>query len=339
MTENIIKIGFIGAGGIVRNRHIPGFNKIDNIELYGVCNRSLESSQKCADEFKIQKVYNTPDELIADKEINLVVIGTWPYKHCEYTIKSLEANKHVFVQARMCMNLIEAETMLTKSKVHPDLITMICPSPFGFSSDLLIRKLMEEDFVGQVISVNYEGYSKYLPDSQINWRQKQEFSGLNIMGMGIYYETISRWVGHPKSLFAVKSTTVKERQNSQGNLEKVDIEDGVIIAGLLENKGLFNYQLSSTNHAREEELRISGTEGTIVFNFDQNKLYTGKKGEELKVTETPLDLQKTWKVEEELIDAIRTGKQYESSFEEGLKYMAFTQAVHDSFQNQKSITL
>ncbi|PCJ51739.1 MAG: hypothetical protein COA79_25480 [Planctomycetota bacterium] len=334
-----IKIGFIGAGGIVKNRHIPGFQKIEDVEFFGICNRSTESSQLIADEFNIQKVFNTPDDLINDPNIDLVVIGTWPYKHCEYTIKSLDAKKHVFVQARMCMDLNEAQSMVAKAQEHSELTTMICPSPFAFSADMLLRKLMNESFVGDLISVNYISHAKYSPDAKINWRHKHEFSGLNIMGMGIYYETISRWIGHPETVFAVKNTSVKERDNDQDQAEQVDVEDGVIITGLLKKGGFYNYQFSSSHHANDDQIRICGTEGTIVFNFNNDSLEAGKKGEDLKQLQTPTDLQKTWQVEEELIDSIKTGKQYESSFEEGLKYMTFTQAVHDSFKEQKCIKI
>ena len=46
-----VRIGFIGAGGICRQRHLPGLNTLDNIELIAVCNRSQASGQKIADEF------------------------------------------------------------------------------------------------------------------------------------------------------------------------------------------------------------------------------------------------------------------------------------------------
>ena len=43
MPEHSIKVGLIGAGGNVRNRHIPGFNKVDDLEILAVANRSVES--------------------------------------------------------------------------------------------------------------------------------------------------------------------------------------------------------------------------------------------------------------------------------------------------------
>jgi predicted dehydrogenase len=44
-----IRVGLIGAGGNVRNRHIPGFRKVKGVAIVGVVNRRLESSQRVAD--------------------------------------------------------------------------------------------------------------------------------------------------------------------------------------------------------------------------------------------------------------------------------------------------
>ena len=55
MAEEDIRVGLIGAGGNVRNRHIPGFNKVAGLEIIAVANRSLQSSQSVADQFNIPR--------------------------------------------------------------------------------------------------------------------------------------------------------------------------------------------------------------------------------------------------------------------------------------------
>ena len=53
MAGENLRIGFVGAGGIVRDRHVPGLRTVSGIEFHGVVNRSQESSQKAAEEFGI----------------------------------------------------------------------------------------------------------------------------------------------------------------------------------------------------------------------------------------------------------------------------------------------
>ena len=79
MAEHSIKVGLIGAGGNVKNRHIPGFNKVEDLEILAVANRSVESGLSVADQFNIPRVYSGWQELLDDQDINAVCIGTWPY--------------------------------------------------------------------------------------------------------------------------------------------------------------------------------------------------------------------------------------------------------------------
>ena len=95
MAQSGIRVGLIGAGGNVRNRHIPGFQKVDGLEIVGVANRSLESGRAIADQFNIPRVYGDWQELLEDDDINAVCIGTWTYMHNTMTLSALDKRKHV----------------------------------------------------------------------------------------------------------------------------------------------------------------------------------------------------------------------------------------------------
>ena len=47
MADEEIRVGLIGAGGNVRNRHIPGFRKVKGVEIVGVVNRSPRVESTC----------------------------------------------------------------------------------------------------------------------------------------------------------------------------------------------------------------------------------------------------------------------------------------------------
>ncbi len=132
-----LRIGFIGAGDIVRRRHLPGLKKHPEVEIVAVSNSTYESSEKFCQE---HAPHATPMQNWADllslPEIDIVWIGTPPYMHSAITVSALEAGKHVFCQARMSMDLAEAEEMLAAARRFPDLVTMLCPPPFGLRGDL-----------------------------------------------------------------------------------------------------------------------------------------------------------------------------------------------------------
>ncbi|MEX1022852.1 MAG: Gfo/Idh/MocA family oxidoreductase, partial [Dehalococcoidia bacterium] len=129
-----IRVGVVGAGGNTRSRHIPGLQAIEGVEVVTVCNRSEESGRRVADQFGIPNVVTDPRDVFDDPDVDAVCIGTWPYRHRDYTVAALEAGKHVLVEARMAMNAEEAREMLAVSRQHPDLVAQIVPSPLDFKS-------------------------------------------------------------------------------------------------------------------------------------------------------------------------------------------------------------
>src|ERR687885_694273 len=140
MAGSTIRIGVVGAGANTRERHIPGLQAIEGVEVAAVVNRSRASSERVAKEFNIPKVYDNWLDLVQSDEIDAVCIGTWPYLHCPVTLAALAAGKHVLTEARMAMNLTEAQQTLAASRAHPNLVTQIVPSPFTFAVDKAIQQ-------------------------------------------------------------------------------------------------------------------------------------------------------------------------------------------------------
>src|SRR5688572_24993856 len=114
-----LNIGIIGAGGIVRSRHLPGLARVPGARVAVVCNRSRESGEAIAREWDIPEVLTDWRALVARDDLQAILIGTWPYTHAEMSIAALEAGKHVFCQARMARDAGEARRMLAAAEAHP----------------------------------------------------------------------------------------------------------------------------------------------------------------------------------------------------------------------------
>src|SRR5437773_10070383 len=152
MTQRI-RIGLIGAGANTRLRHIPGLRAVEGVELAAVCNRRPESTRAAMQEFGIARSHAHWEELVADPDLDAVVIGTWPYLHCPITLAALQAGKHVLTEARMAMNASEAHRMLAAARRHPKLVTQVVPSPYGLKGHEVVRELLAEGFVGELREV------------------------------------------------------------------------------------------------------------------------------------------------------------------------------------------
>src|SRR5437868_15476577 len=145
-----LRIGWIGAGANTRSRHIPGLKAIENVEIVAVCNRRPGSTAAAAREFGIARTYEHWQDLVADPDIDAIVIGTWPYLHCPITLAALEAGKHVLTEARLALNTREARLMLAAARGHPKLVTQVVPSPYGFKAHAIVCELLEAGFLGEL---------------------------------------------------------------------------------------------------------------------------------------------------------------------------------------------
>ncbi|MFT5365712.1 MAG: putative dehydrogenase [Candidatus Latescibacterota bacterium] len=337
-----VRIGIIGAGGIFRSRHFPGLAKVDDAEVVAICNRSEESGRKIADEFGLKPDLMTDaDALIARDDIDAVMIGTWPYKHCEFVLKALDAGKHTFVQARMAMNLSEAKRMYSKA-METGLVTQICPSPMGMKGDLFMRRLISEGYLGDIYNVYTRSFSggNSDPTSPLHWRQVARYSGLNILNMGILVEVVHRWFGHMQTISAQAETFIKNRSAEDGNTT-VERPDTVNIMGQMQNGATAAFLFSAVaRFGIDSQVEAYGSEGTLIYKLGSDTILGAKAGGEgLKEISIPENEAREWTVEKDFVDAINGGSQGDTSFYDGLKYMEFTEAVARSVERGAVVNL
>lgn len=348
-----LRIGFIGAGGIVRQRHVPGLVQLKGVELKGVVNSTPESTARAAEEFGIEKEFTSPQELIDSKDIDVVWIGTQPYLHSKLTIAALEAGKHVFCQARMAMDFADAKRMYEAWK-KSGLTATICAPPHYMRGDRVVRRMIKEGFIGQPYNVNVRSYSEsyHNPKAPVHWRQIGSISGVNTQDVGMMIEVVHRWLGYTKKVTAEALTLIPQRPPAEVNQgaghTTVDRPDTVTVAAEMENGALFTGMWSALARfgAEGNAIEIYGSDGTIRYQAGTDapgsgKLLAGKASDEkLQEVQIPEAEARTWTVEKDFIDAVREGKaDPEPSFWDGLKYMEFTEAVFKSAKEGRSVTL
>src|SRR3954465_9225003 len=133
---------------------------MNDVEIVAVSNSSYESAEQfCAEHAPHATPMRNWADLVALPGVDVVWIGTPPYLHSAVTVSALESGKHVFCQARMSMDLAEAEEMLAASQRYPELVTMLCPPPFGLRGDLLVKKLLAEEYLGKLHHIRFQCFT------------------------------------------------------------------------------------------------------------------------------------------------------------------------------------
>jgi predicted dehydrogenase len=107
-----IKVGIIGAGGIVRGAHLkPGWLAEPNAEVIAVCDLNEKAARSLAVDFNIPKVYTDFNELLKLDELDAVDICTPNRVHTPAVIAALNAGKHVLCEKPLAVTIDEIMAM------------------------------------------------------------------------------------------------------------------------------------------------------------------------------------------------------------------------------------
>ncbi|MBI3910043.1 MAG: Gfo/Idh/MocA family oxidoreductase [Armatimonadetes bacterium] len=339
-----LNIGIIGAGGIVRRRHLPELKLIPAVRVVAVCNRTRATAEAVAQEWGIPRVTTDWHDVLAMDDVDAVFIGTWPNMHAEVSIAALNAGKHVFCQARMARNLAEARAMLRAAREHPDRATMLCPAPHGMRGDRVIRRLLSEGFLGEPREVHATGFSaaNLDPKTPLHWRQNFDIQGYNTLTLGMWIEVIHRWLGTHRLVTAILKTHTPLRADPEtGVCVPVRIAESVAIAAEMENGALAGYHFSGVApNAPHNRIEIYGTGGTLIYDLDTDEIFGARSDEQgRRPIPIPPGEAREWTVEADFVRAVREGGATEPSFADGVRYMEFTEAVYLSAQRRETIAL
>jgi predicted dehydrogenase len=333
MSDRPVRVGFVGAGRNTRERHIPGFQKQPGVEFVAVANRSRESGERVAKQFGIARVEDDWRAVVSAPDVDAVCIGTWPYTHCEMTLAALAAGKHVLCEARMAMNAAEGRRMLEASRRAPQLVAQLVPSPPTLEVDSTLKSLLADGYVGELFAVELSATrqpSFVDREAPLHWRQDVTRSGHNILNMGIWYEAMMRWLPPARRVSAMARVAVPRRRDESGAQREVKVPDHVDILATLDGDAVAHLRFSAvTALGPANELWIFGSDGTLRVEADAKRLSGARRGDkELREIPIPAERRGGWRVEEEFVNAVRgREKVSHTTFEDGVRYMEFTDAV------------
>lgn len=347
-----IRIGVIGAGGIFRTRHLPGLRAIDGVELAAVCNRSEASSEQARSEWGFERIAADWESLVAADDVDAVMIGTWPYTHRAMSVAALEAGKHVFCQARMAMDLPEAEAMHAAAERHPDRVGLICPPPHRMPYEPYLRGVLERGELGEPLEASLvctNGSNL----GELNWRERVEYSGQQALQLGIWAETLIAWLGEYETLSATAATPIAAKPDPErsGADYAIAIPQVVRVQGRLKSGVVIGEHHSGVNPAEpRNELTLVGRAKTLRVRIVEGlmELQASEGGGRFEAVDVPEDQTNPWRVEEEFIAAVRAAERGDDwralhrdspDFATGLKYMRKVNAVHRSVDEGRAVSV
>jgi D-xylose 1-dehydrogenase (NADP+, D-xylono-1,5-lactone-forming) len=179
---------------------IPGAHASPKVELLAVASRDEERARAYAQEWEIECAYGSYDELLADPDIDAVYISLPNTMHCPWSIRALEAGKHVLCEKPLSRDVGEVEAAFDASERTGYLLS----EAFMYRHNPQMRKLTEllaDGAIGELRLVR-SVFSYALYDEQ-NIRLSTDLDGGALMDVGCYCVSGSRLLaGEPETAYA-----------------------------------------------------------------------------------------------------------------------------------------
>jgi scyllo-inositol 2-dehydrogenase (NADP+) len=194
-----IRVGIAGYGKAAKYFHIPFLRVMQEFEIVSILQRR---SDEAKNDFPGIVIARSIDELVNNKDVDLVVITSSNDTHFEFAVKAMRAGKHVVVD-KPFTNTLEEATELIRIAKETGMVLSVYQNRRYASDFITMRKLLSEKLLGDVHEFNAT-YDRFRPDPiEGAWREEPK------PGSGVLYDLGPHLLdqaltlfGHPKFITA-----------------------------------------------------------------------------------------------------------------------------------------
>jgi len=151
------RIGFIGAGDVVRKSYLPVLAYRDDCKVIAICSHAGQSATELADRFQIQTVCQDYAELLNHDDVETVFICTPTYLHRELAEAAMQRGKNILVEKPPCANYQDSHALLAQAGQYPKTFYVAFNNWFREENEWLRTKVMAGELGGAEI-IDFEWY-------------------------------------------------------------------------------------------------------------------------------------------------------------------------------------
>ena len=149
-----LKVGVLGCGIICQAAHLIGSSKARNIHLQAICDVAEDLLHKMAAIYEPDSIYTEYGRMLADPEVEAVIIGVGDQFHVPCAMQAVEAGKHVFLEKPMGVSIEECEQL--KMMAEEKGIMLQIGHMKRYDEGLQYAKKFKEEKMGEVTT--YKGW-------------------------------------------------------------------------------------------------------------------------------------------------------------------------------------
>lgn len=265
-------IGLIGCGRMTQ-KHIETIGKLEDAYIAAISDISIERMQAVHEELLAQKrvtkqfaMYQNYQELLANSDVDLVVIATTSGTHSAIAKDCLLAGKHTIVEKPLALSLDESrELNQIAKKVEKSLF--VCHQMRHRSILFTIKELIDSGALGRlllaVVMMEIQRSDSYYQAAK--WRGTWDQDGGMLVNQGIHLVDLMLWyMGDAEEIFGDLHKVNHQKETEDIALGMVKFSHG--------GRGLIQANTVTQPTNLGYSIRLFGEKGTIVVsgkNFDQ----------------------------------------------------------------------
>ncbi|MBX3083296.1 MAG: Gfo/Idh/MocA family oxidoreductase [Anaerolineae bacterium] len=120
------RVGIVGCGEVTQIMHLPSLYQLNTqFEVTALCDVSEHVLQAVGDKWRVAKRFPDYRDLIAQADVDVVLVANPNAYHAEVVLAAIAANKHVLVEKPMCMTIPEADQIIAAVGQHPEVIVQV----------------------------------------------------------------------------------------------------------------------------------------------------------------------------------------------------------------------
>ena len=246
-----MNVGIVGCGRVTGLRHLPALRRLDGARVVALADVDAGRLDALGRKFAVGRLYGSHDELIGDRDVELVAVCVPAALHAEVAVAALEAGKHVMIEKPLALSLEDAERIREAAAGSPGVVTM----GFNMRRHRLLRRARDFALAGglgglEAIRTVFTSSFDYR-DVASPWRLRRELGGGALREMGPHHLDIWRFV---------TGREVDEVFASSRSAE--DEDDTAVIAGVLDG-GARAETLVSQRSTNVNEIEVFGDRGRL----------------------------------------------------------------------------
>ena len=277
MTIKRVKVGMVGTSWWADAMHLPALDSHPSADTVAICGRNRNNAQNIAHTWSIPQVYTDYRDMIANADLDAVVISTPNSTHYPIAMAALERGLHVLCEKPIAMTYAQSREMAETAKARK--LKTLVPFTYRFMpASRYLKRLIDDGFIGAPYHLNMRYYTGYARDGDYIWRLDKKIAGSGVVGdLGSHFMYLAEWLFGAIQAITCRLTQIVPRPKLDPSGEPYELLDDSCLLTLEFESGAVGMIhctalcYEGTPFGQTHHMEFHGSDGTLYSFTDWDK--------------------------------------------------------------------